>query len=37
MSWLEIASMVLVAILAPLVAAWADLKVTELKEKEASQ
>lgn len=37
MSWLEIAVIVLVAILAPLVAAWADLKVNELKEKEAGQ
>lgn len=37
MSWLEIAVMALVAILAPLVAAWADMKVTELNEKEASQ
>jgi len=37
MSWLEIAVIVLVAVLAPLAAAWADLKVTELNEKEASQ
>ena len=37
MSWLEIAVIALVAILSPLVAAWADMKVTELNEKEASQ
>ena len=37
MSWLEIALIVFVAVLAPLAAAWADMKVTELNEKEASQ
>ena len=37
MSWLEIAVIALVAALAPLAAAWADMKVTELNEKEASQ
>ena len=37
MSWLEIALIVLIAVLAPLTAAWADMKVTELNEKEASQ
>jgi hypothetical protein len=37
MSWMAIAVMALVAVLAPLVAAWADLKVTELKEKDVSQ
>ena len=37
MSWLEIAVIALVAVLAPIAAAWADMKVTELNEKEASQ
>lgn len=37
MSWLEIALIVFVAVLSPVAAAWADLKFTELKEKEAGQ
>jgi len=37
MSWLEIALIVFVAVLSPVAAAWADMKVTELNEKEASQ
>lgn len=37
MTCLEIAVIALVAILAPLVAAWADMKLEELSNKEARQ